>query len=67
MAILHLTGTPIETRQGDLTPLQRAFLAHALPEAWAMLRGWRSSSRAGTSGIDQQLKNEVQRRRAERG
>lgn len=64
-AVLHLTGTPLATTQGELTPLQRAFLDQAIPEAWSLLHG--GGKRQGSGGsrgdVDPQLRRATEQRR----
>ena len=57
MAVLHVTGSPLAPRQADLTPLQAAFLAWAVPRAWRLLHhgdsgptGAQQPARAGARG-----------------
>lgn len=37
--MLHLTGLPLASSQGDLTPLQTAFLYYAIPKAMKQMNG----------------------------
>lgn len=76
MAVLHLTGTPLAATQADLTPVQTAFLAAALPDALALLHGRRRGRGSGlggtqhagghSGGIDPRLRQEAQRRQVGR-
>ena len=63
--MLHLTGLPLASSQGDLTPLQTAFLYYAIPKAMRKMNGGKEEP--GTSNMTRdELKDELKRKARER-